>query len=462
MDKSIWLSTSNMQNYDSINQNIECDIAIIGGGLTGITCGYMLSKEKYNVAIFEKEKLMNKTSGHTTAKITSEHGLIYNYLSNSFDEEYAKKYFEANQQAIKNIKQIIDNENIDCDFKYQDSYVYTKSNKFVEDIKKEYDTINKFSQDVEYVNRIPLPISNVLGAIKFENQAEFNPIKYARGLCDKIQENKGKIFENSEVKDVKKEGDFYKVKVNNSEVKAKYVIYATRYSNKNFPGFYFMKTYQAISYCECFEFKEETFEGMYINEEEPTLSARIINVDHKPMLLVAGCTKRVGEEDNISNPYITLETFAHSIYPSAKLTSKWSTEDTISLDKIAYIGTFSKFMPKVYIATAFNKWGITTSNIAASIITNEICGRGNEYKEVFDSSRINLIKNRQEVKNMMVETADSLVIEKIKGSKNPRCTHLGCVLKWNKDDKTWDCPCHGSRFDEEGNVLYGPAMEKLK
>lgn len=136
MDKSIWLSTSNMQNYDSIKQNIECDIAIIGGGLTGITCGYMLSKEGYNISIFEKEKLMHKTSGHTTVKITSERGLIYNYLSNSFDDEYTRKYFEANQQAIKNIKQIIDNENIDCDFKYQDSYVCTKSNQFVEDIKK--------------------------------------------------------------------------------------------------------------------------------------------------------------------------------------------------------------------------------------------------------------------------------------------------------------------------------------
>ncbi len=353
MEKSVWLQENTIKKYSKIKQDLECDVLIVGGGITGITTAYNLALKKYNVILVEKDRLMSKTSGNTTAKVTSQHGLMYKYLADNFGLDYAKSYFRANEEAIKNIKSIIDKEKIECDFKEENSYVYTKSNQSLEKIKDEVKIAKEIGVKASYEEKIPLPIANVLGAIKFENQAQFNPIKYAQGLCVVIEKNNGKIFEDSNATEIKKKDTHYETKVDENIIKSKNVIYATRYSPQNIPGFYFLKTYQAISYCECFEFSEEPFEGMYINAEEPTLSAKILKLDDKKVLMVTGCTKKVGKEGNICNPYLTLEAFAHSIFPSAKQINKWSTEDTISLDKIAYIRRIFKIYARSVYSNCF-------------------------------------------------------------------------------------------------------------
>lgn len=336
----------------------------------------------------------------------------------------------------------------------------------------------------------------VLGAIKFKNQAQFNVRKYLLGLANCIENNGGKIFENSKVCDLKKDSYNYLTYCNNVCVKSKYVIIASHYPIINSPGFYFLKMYQSMSYAIAIETNQDIINGMYINSELPTKSIRNIKDGDKRLLLIAGSDHKTGAKIDLSNAYKDLEQIAKNMYPDCRVRYKWHTEDCITLDKIPYIGEFSKFMPNVYVATGYKKWGITTSNIAANIIKDKILNKNNEYEEIFKATRMEPIKNIKEVENMLKETTNSLVINKIKipsdkisdinredakiievdGRKigiykdkqgelyavKPVCSHLGCELSFNNLAKTWDCPCHGSRFDYKGNSIYSPSIKNLE
>ena len=496
--KSIWnMSVPEILNkHDSVDSDLSCDVTIIGGGITGLSCAYYLTKQGLKVIVLEKEHLMSKTSGHTTAKITAQHGLFYKYLVDTFGIETAKKYLDCNLNSLTNIKSIIDDEKIDCDFEYQSSYVFTKSKTYLQDIEDEVKYLKTIGYPAKLLNKIPLPTNNVLSSIEFPKQAQFNPRKYARSLCTSIINNKGLIFENSMVDDVQKIKDTYSTKVNGHTIESKHVILACRYPFINAPGFYFLKLYQTISYCAAYEFEGETFSGMYINAENPTLSARIVKYDGKDILLLSGCSHKTGKDSGVADPYATLTTFAHSIYPNAKMITKWSTEDSVSLDKLPYIGKFSTFMPNMYIATGFKKWGMAFSNAAANMITDDILGKENKFADIFDATRMHPIENKEEMGNMLKEATSSIVLKKLvlpnetilslandegkiiefEGAKvgvyknsegkiykiKPVCTHLGCEVSWNQTDRTWDCPCHGSRFNYDGTLLYGPALHDLE
>ena len=549
---SFWLdSIENKNKFNKLEKDISTDVCIVGAGIFGLTCGYYLTKQGYNVVLLEKEKdIASKTTGHTTAKITSQHNLIYKYLIDSLGESMAKKYLYANQDAIENIYQIINDENIDCDFVRQDSYVYTNNLDELEKIKLENKAVNSLGFKSEFVTSTPLPF-NVLGALRFPNQAEFNPIKYAYGLAkcitsngssaidglvnagsvgsvsvgDGIVENSpggaslnlakgtGEIYTDTLVQNIKKENDEFIISCKDYVVRSKYVILATHYPFIDRLGYYFFKMYQSTSYVIAVDIGSKTFDGMYINSEQPTFSYRFINYNGNHLLLVGGADHKTGSKIDLSNAYNILEDEVRKYYLDCKVLYKWNTEDCITLDKIPYIGEFSHFMPNMYIGTGFNKWGMTSSNVAGNIIVDKILGRENEYENVFKATRLHPIKNNVELGNMIKETTNSFVINKFKvpdadldviednsvmsGSKkagnfeeikndsghvlkyngqtigiykdndgkifavNPICTHLGCLLSWNNLDKTWDCPCHGSRFDYKGHQLYNPAIRDL-
>ena len=552
---SFWLdSIENKNKFNKLEKDISTDVCIVGAGIFGLTCGYYLTKQGYNVVLLEKEKdIASKTTGHTTAKITSQHNLIYKYLIDSLGESMAKKYLYANQDAIENIYQIINDENIDCDFVRQDSYVYTNNLDELEKIKLENKAVNSLGFKSEFVTSTPLPF-NVLGALRFPNQAEFNPIKYAYGLAkcitsngssaidglvnagsvgsvsvgDGIVENSpggaslnlakgtGEIYTDTLVQNIKKENDEFITSCKDYVVRSKYVILASHYPFIDRLGYYFLKMYQSTSYVIAVDIGDKTFDGMYINSKQPTFSYRFANFSGscgKRLLLVGGADHKTGSKIDLSNAYSILEYEVRKYYPDCKVLYKWNTEDCITLDKIPYIGEFSHFMPNMYIGTGFNKWGMTSSNVAGNIIVDKILGRENEYENVFKATRLHPIKNNVELGNMIKETTNSFVINKFKvpdadldviednsvmsGSKkagnfeeiktdsghvlkyngqtigiykdndgkifavNPICTHLGCLLSWNNLDKTWDCPCHGSRFDYKGHQLYNPAIRDL-
>lgn len=490
--KSYW--EKEHKEFEEIKQDKEAFVCVIGGGITGISTAYYLSKYK-KVIVLEKDRLFCKTSGKNTGKVTSQHGLFYDYLINSQNEDFARKYLEANENAIDYIENIIKEENINCDFERENAYVFTNQKDELEKIKNEVHAVNKLKENLcTYKQNLEMPFKN-LGAIEFKNQAKIHPIKYGYGLVKSILKNNGEIFENSQVTNITKKGKKYEIDVNNNKVIADYIVIATRYPNMSFPGYYFLKMYQSTSFAIVFDCKSDLFNGMYISAEVPTMSFRTIKEKDKTLLLAVGYDYKTGSVD-VENGYEKIERFVKKIYPEAQVLYKWTAEDCISLDKIPYIGEFSKIMKNIYVATGFNKWGLTTSNIAAQIISDKILERENRYEEIFKSTRMEPIKNIDEVKNMLGQAGKSIVLsrfeipeEQLKDIKNgegkivnindtkvgiyktdngevykvkPICTHLGCELNFNNIEKVWECPCHGSKFNYKGESIEVPSNEDLE
>ena len=494
---SFWIeSTKNLEkDYPKLSEDISVDVCIIGGGLVGITSAYFLADSDLKVAVIERDKICSHVSGMSTAKITSQHNLFYDYLINSYGIDFAKGYLDANEDAIERIKNIIQKEKIDCDFSNQDSYVYAYSKDEVDDIKKEVEAMTTLGFPCEFVKKVPLPI-DCLGAIKISNQGQFNPRKYALALCDIITKKGIDIYTDTVVTKVENSDDGYIISTENNSIKAKYVILATHYPIVNFPGFYFLKMYQSMSYVIAVDTKCDVPEGMYINSSDPIYSFRTTPFNDKKLLIVAGADHKTGEKINLEHAYEILENKAKELYPNSEVLYRWCTEDCISLDKIPYIGDFSSIMPNLYVATGFKKWGITFSNVASKIITDKILGIENKYEDLFKATRLEPIKNHEELGNMIKESIYSLVINKLKDSPDtledvgidegriieiddkkvgvykdrngkcffvkPVCAHLGCELSFNNAEKTWDCPCHGSRYDINGNVISEPAIENIE
>ncbi|MCF0125139.1 MAG: FAD-binding oxidoreductase, partial [Clostridia bacterium] len=262
--------------------------ADVGGGIFGITCAYYLSKLGFNVIVLEKDFIGSKTTGHTTGKITSQHGLFYRYLTNSFSKKFAKDYLEANELSIKNIKKIIDDEKINCDFNYQNSYVYATTDIEAHEIYYEKNILDIIGfNNCDVVTKVGLPF-DIICALCFKNQAQFNPIKYLNGLCDSIKSNGNFIIEKATVTDIKDYKDFYMTISNLITVKSKYVIIASHYPFINFPGFYFMKMYQSTSYLIGVDTKKTLFNGMYLSASSPTYSFRTAYYNGKKILLIGG------------------------------------------------------------------------------------------------------------------------------------------------------------------------------
>lgn len=494
---SFWIdSIKNEQNFKKLNNNIETDVCIIGAGIFGLTCAYYLSNLGYNITVLEKYKIGQKTTAHSTAKITSQHGLFYDYLITSYGQKFAKDYLDSNEKAIENIKNIIDEEKISCDFEYQNNYVYTTNKSEVRALKKEVDALECIGfQNCDFVTKAGLPFK-IEGAVCFKNQAQFNPLKYLLGLCKSISSNNGNIYTDTTVTDVKKENNHYITFTENNTIKSKYVIVATHYPFINFPGFHFIKMYQATSYVLAVDTKKTLFNGMYINFTNPIFSYRTAKLNGKEILLIAGGDHKTGQPTSYKDSYGILENEVRKYYPNCEIINRWNTRDCISLDKIPYIGKYSNMMPNMFIGTGFKKWGITSSNVAANIIVDYIRGKTNKYSYLFDSTRLKPLKNINEFKNVLIQSTNSLLLDKLKipnmtfekiqtnsggiieinnqkvgiykdndnniHAVKPVCTHLGCLLSWNDVDKTWDCPCHGSRFDYTGKNIYDPAFKNLE
>ena len=496
MENSFWIdSTKNIApKFKSLNKNLNCDVCIIGGGITGISTAYKLSQKGLKVIVLERDFIGSKATGHTTGKLSSQHDVFYKYLVDSKGSSFAKDYLQANENAILDIKNIIDSENIDCDFEFQDSYVFSEEEKEIPILKEEASIINSLGLSANYLESLELPL-DIKACVKFPNQAQFHPLKYIYGLANCIIKRNGEIYEKTTVYDIEKKDNVYVTRTDNYTVSSEYVIVTSRYPFLKLSGLYFLKMYQSMSYAIACKVDSRNFSGMYINTKEPIISFRYAKDENKNILIVTGNGHKVGENKIQEKPFELLENIALKLHPEAQILNRWCTEDCISLDKIPYIGNLSESMPKAFVATGFKKWGLTTSNIASNLLTDLILGKENHYKEIFLSKRFEPIKNREELTNMIKESVSSLVIDKFKIPEEnlkdisngegkiidynsnkigvyknengkvyavkPICTHLGCLLEFNNIEKTWDCPCHGSRFSYDGTSIYSPAMKNL-
>ncbi len=490
--ESYWVDTTTRPSFSKLDRDIDVDVCIIGAGITGIMSAYMLKDSGLKICLIEKGEICSGVTENTTAKVTSQHGLIYRYLEDSFGTEFARKYLQSNEEAINMIEDIVQKESIECEFQRTDNYIYTCTDEYVQKIKDEVETVNKIGLNAEQIDKINLPFEIKTG-IKFPNQAKFHPLKYLYKIVEILKNNNVEIYTNSIIKDIEKEGTGYILKTEEYNVKSKYVVMATHYPIKSFPGLHFLKMYQDRSYAIAIEPHAKITPGMYISAESPVASFRPINDE---LLIIGGEDHKTGDNSkDLKICYKSLETYAKEIYPSMKVKYRWATQDCVSLDKVPYIGEFSNLMPNIYIATGYKKWGMTTSHVAAKIIRDKILDIDNEYEKIYRATRMAPIKNHEEFGNMLKQTVYSLGINKIKMPKykyedlekdsggvveyegekmgiykdkdgkiyavKPYCKHLGCELSWNNLEKTWDCPCHGSRYDYTGKLISEPATEDL-
>lgn len=424
---SLWESTAELPDFPRLKGNIKTDVLIIGGGIAGILCGYKLKNAGVDCVIAESDKICRGVTAGTTAKITVQHGAVFDKLINEFGTEKAGLYLKANEKALSEYKELC--KNTDCDFKECDSYIYSLDDR--EKIEKEVSAFNKIGGGAEFCESTELPFK-IAGAVKLSGQAQFNPLKFLYSIAKELT-----IYENTAVKELKG----LTAVCEGGEIRAKKIIIATHFPIINKHGSYFLKMYQKRSYVSAF-LGVKPLEGMYRDESEDGFSFRSAG----KFLIIGGPSKRTGKK---SGGWEQIRAFAEKYYPTAKEKYTWAAQDCITLDGVPYIGNYSANTPDLYVATGFNKWGMTSAMVAAEILTDTVSGRKNEFAEVFSPSRH--ILRKQLVLNA-ASAVGGLLTPTVK-----RCPHLGCALKWNKNERSWDCSCHGSRFSREGKLLNTPA-----
>lgn len=427
MNNAIWTNDVQIPGFPGLEHDLKTDVLIIGGGLAGILCANRLAHRGVDYVLIEADRICRGVTRNTTAKITSQHGLIYGKLMSRFGTDAARAYWEVNEKAIRAYRDLA--RTIQCDFEATDNYIYSTDS--TEPLEKEMAALDRLGIPGQLVRELPLPFTTA-GAIWFRDQAQFNPLKLVSGIAENLN-----IYEKTAAKAF--EGNT--VLTDRGKIMASKIIVATHFPIINKHGSYFLKLYQQRSYVLALE-KGFQLDGMYLDAAENGLSLR----HYGDLLLVGGGGHRTGKK---GGGWAELERFTERSIPKAREVCRWATQDCMTLDGIPYIGQYSKRTPNLYVATGFNKWGMTSSMVASMILSDLVQGEENPYAEIFSPSRPML---RPQLFINGIESAANLLTP-----TKPRCPHMGCALKWNPQERSWDCPCHGSRFREDGKLLDNPA-----
>ena len=431
MNNSIWTKDIQLPAFGQLQEDVKTDVLIIGGGLAGLLCAYRLQKAGADCVLIEADRVMHGVSRNTTAKVTSQHGLVYHKLVRRFGVETAYQYWKINEDAIGALGKLA--KEADCDWEEQDHFVFSTGD--VGALEEEMRALIRAGIPAQWAQSVPLPMS-VVGAVRFAHQAQFHPLKFANQLMQGLR-----IYENTRA--IQFMGN--RVTTQYGTVSASKIIVATHFPMLNKHGMYFLKLYQQRSYVLALENGPQV-EGMYLAAEENGLSLR----NAGKLLLVGGGGHRTGKKGEGWRP---AEEFARKYAPHAREVCRWATQDCMSLDDLPYIGTYSKSTPDLFVATGFNKWGMTNSMVAAMVLEDLVQSKPNSYADIFSPSRSML---RPQLACNGVEATVNLLTPTA-----PRCPHMGCGLKWNPREHSWDCPCHGSRFDQNGKLLDNPATDDL-
>ncbi|MGO4543811.1 FAD-dependent oxidoreductase [Paenibacillus sp. 2TAB23] len=494
--QSLWMDSTNKRSiFPALEQDIEADIAVVGGGISGITTAYLLVQEGFKVVLVEAGKLLGGTTAHTTAKITAQHDLIYDELIGKEGLEKAQLYYRANAEALQFIKRTIENANINCGFSAQEAYVYAESDAYIKKLEMEMSAYSRLGISGEYVERIPLQVPAKAAVIMHE-QAQFHPLQYLSALVDKFAELGGIVYENTTAVDVKTGSTPEVITSQDHRIKCKHVVSCTHFPFYDGLGFYFARMHADRSYVLGLRVTDHVGEGMYLSAEDPKRSMRCAeSVEHGKLLLLGGQSHKTGQGVCTINHYEELKRYAEKYFQLEEIVYRWSAQDLATGDQIPFIGRITATSPNVYIATGYRKWGMTNGTAAALLIRDMILNKENAYEDLFAPSRSisagtiknlivdnidvakHLIAGKLEMVNKRPEdlALDEGSVVRLHGKRagaykdsegklylvDTTCTHMGCEVEWNNGDRTWDCPCHGSRFSVSGDVIEGPAEEPL-
>ena len=428
-NNSIWEETVKDVCFPALKENRSTDVLIIGGGITGILCAYKLKNAGLSCMLLEANEICSGITKNTTAKITLGHGLIYDKMIQRFGEEKARLYAESQTKSIKEYSDICAKTN--CDYEIKDSFVYSINNR--RKIEKEISALNYLGVKADFSRADELPFA-AAGAVRVRRQAQFHPLKFLYAIAKDLP-----IYEHTKITELMP----YKARTSHCEIAYKKLIIATHFPILNKHGLYPLKLYQHRSYVSLLK-NAQSMDGMYVDESDTGLSFR----SYGKYLLLGGGGHRTGKKGAC---WQELEDFTHSYYKNAEIVTNWATQDCMTLDRIPYIGQYSKSTPDIFVATGFNKWGMTNAMVAADILCDLVQEKPNQYSEVYSPSRT-LLRPQLAV-NLFESTVGLLT------PTSPRCPHLGCALKYNSAEHSWDCPCHGSRFTERGELIDNPATD---
>ncbi|HEU4942451.1 MAG TPA: FAD-dependent oxidoreductase [Gaiellaceae bacterium] len=492
---SFWIGTTPETDYPALTDEVAVDVAVVGAGITGITAAALLKRAGKTVALLESRRIVHGATGYTTAKVTSGHGLGYTKIRRAFGEDGARTYAEANQAALERIAELVDEDGIDCDFERRPNYVYAEDEEQAARVKEEVEVEHAAGLPATLVRETPLPYP-VTAAVRLDNQAQFHPRKYLLALAAGVAGDGSHVFEDTRVQTVK-HGEPCEVVAGRGVVRASDVVVATHLPILD-RGLFFAKAYPHRSYALCAPIEQvDAPEGMFINAGTPTRSVRTMRDGARLYLSVGGNGHRTGEEDDTPARYDQLEEFLRRHWPSAgEVSHRWSTQDYMPPDQVPYVGRVWRGSDHAYTATAFNKWGMTNGTAAAMIIADAILGRTNPWAELFDAHRRpprsalgKLVKENagaglrffgDRVRGGGARSVDEVgpgegaIVGRLRKTAvyrdddgtvhelSPLCRHLWCLVDWNPAERSWDCPCHGSRYAADGRVIEGPATQDLK
>ncbi len=504
MAESIWSKTVEIEEREFLRGENRTEVAVIGGGLAGLLTAYFLQERGKKVVVLEANRIGSGQTGNTTAKITSQHGLIYDKLCRKYGEAKARLYAGAHQEAIEQYADLIGKEGISCHFERLPSVLYSKTDEKA--LQQEAEAAKKLGIPAYFTNEARLPIQTkqplpVKGMVVFENQAQFHPLEFVKQLAEKLT-----VYEQTNVLRVKG----HRLETNHGNLYADKIVFATHYPFVNVPGFYFLRQHQERSYVLALSGVPKA-KGMFYSEDEDGLSFRW----YEDILLLGGgghrtgtvpkkkkcVTKKAGKpKDRLEKApkeygYAMLCRRAEELFPEGEVVAKWSAQDCVSQDELPFIGSYSLFRPYWYVATGFKKWGMTSAMVSARLLCDLICKEKNPYAALFSPRRFpfhaSAKKLGKDLKFSIVGLAKGHFHWPLGTGSAPergkacilrvgfkrygvyrdeggnlhkvsiKCPHLGCELAWNQEEKTWDCPCHGSRFDYHGKLMDDPAQKGI-
>lgn len=491
---SYWIESAPGTEYPPAPDNVRADVAVIGGGIAGLTAAALLKQAGKSVVVIEADRIARDVTGHTTAKVTALHQLCYADLIDRFGMERAQQYADANRAAIGLVEGLVREHGIDCDLIRRPAYTFAQSKHGRKRVLDEVDAAMRLDLPVHFVEDVPLPL-HTEGAIRMDDQAQFHPRKYLLGLAQTIPGGGSAIFEGVRALDLT-EGEPVSVKTTAGTVQADDVIIATHWPFHNQPGRYYTGMYQSVSYVLGVVLGTPFPDGMFIGAEEPTRSLRSQPMADGELVLISGEEHRAGQGGDTRQYYRALEWFVEAVYPGSEVRYRWMTQDNITVDNVPYIGQLAHDTPHVYVATGFKKWGMTHGTVAGRILADLVTGRPNPWAEVFDPLRFKPTASAKEFvaqgANVAIQSVTGLIrseghhpdrlrpgegaVMTVHGHKvaayrdeagvlhtlDPACRHMGCTVEWDPAEKAWACPCHGSRYRADGQVIHGPAVYSLK
>lgn len=473
--ESIWSQTCRLRQREALPGDTDTDIAVIGAGMAGVLIADALQAAGRRVIVLEAERIAGGQTRNTTAKITCQHGLLYEKLKRTLGTDRARQYAQANAAALEEYQRIISSRGIACDLEERDAYVYGAD---AAQLHAEAETAAALGLPASFTEETKLPFPTA-GAVRFAHQAQFHPLKFLQAVSEPLT-----IYEQTSVQSVEEK----LIVTARGRVRAEQIVFACHFPFVNFPGAYFARMHQERSYVIALE-NAAQMEGMWIGAEQGAYSFR----NYGSLLLLGGGGHRCGE-NGAGGQYALLRQKAAQWFPDSRETAHWSAQDCVTADSIPYIGPYAASRPNWYVATGFRKWGMTSSMVAALLLRDQICGRKNTWAEVFDPGRFDgktlaglAQESGQAVKGLTRQLfqipakaakklppghggvvfwkGEKLGVYKDEGGTlwpvDIRCPHLGCQLEWNPDERSWDCPCHGSRFAQDGTLICDPAVGDL-